>query len=405
MNQIRAARSPWILWIAAAAFALVTLACETGEPAAPPSEDEIAANTATATAEPPADSAGTAAPAPTAATTAAPPTEQSYGEGEAGISPKFKTIPDPVTLSFGYPFPAKHPLRLQVLEPWAADVSAATAGSVTIEFHAEQALSPAAETYANVAAGGQDIGWALQGYSAGRFPATAVMEMPFVFDSSSEATAAFWALYEEFEALRNDYHDVKILGLWTTGPGDLWVAEGVASTKDDIAGLTIRSSGPVQAEVIKALGANPVSMAAPELRGALEAGEIDGLLTVDTALATHNLTDVLESGIECGCYVLASFMVMNLDAWNILSPDQQAAMEDLSGKEVSEAAAMFYDKGSATAAEKNAAAGITKVLLEDAELERWKEATRGIADEWVTANSGQFDGRAMYLRMLELAAN
>ena len=71
MNQIRAARSPWILWIAAAAFALVTLACETGEPAAPPSEDEIAANTATATAEPPADSAGTAAPAPTAATTAA----------------------------------------------------------------------------------------------------------------------------------------------------------------------------------------------------------------------------------------------------------------------------------------------------------------------------------------------
>ena len=74
MNQIRAARSPWILWIAAAAFALVTLACETGEPAAPPSEDEIAANTATATAEPPADSAGTAAPAPTAATTAAPPT-------------------------------------------------------------------------------------------------------------------------------------------------------------------------------------------------------------------------------------------------------------------------------------------------------------------------------------------
>ena len=405
MNQIRAARSPWILWIAAAAFALVTLACETGEPAAPPSEDEIAANTATATAEPPADSAGTAAPAPTAATTAAPPTEQSYGEGEAGISPKFKTIPDPVTLSFGYPFPAKHPLRLQVLEPWAADVSAATAGSVTIEFHAEQALSPAAETYANVAAGGQDIGWALQGYSAGRFPATAVMEMPFVFDSSSEATAAFWAVYEEFEALRNDYHDVKILGLWTTGPGDLWVAEGVASTKDDIAGLTIRSSGPVQAEVIKALGANPVSMAAPELRGALEAGEIDGLLTVDTALATHNLTDVLESGIECGCYVLASFMVMNLDAWNILSPDQQAAMEDLSGKEVSEAAAMFYDKGSATAAEKNAAAGITKVLLEDAELERWKEATRGIADEWVTANSGQFDGRAMYLRMLELAAN
>ena len=311
---------------------------------------------------------------------------------------------DPVTLSLGYPFPAKHPLRLQVLEPWAAGVSAATAGLVTIEFHAEQALSSAADTYANVAAGGQDIGWALQGYSAGRFPATAVMEMPFVFDSSSEATAAFWVLYEEFEALRNDYHDVKVLGLWTTGPGDLWLAEGVASTADDIAGLTIRSSGPVQAAVIKALGANPVSMAAPDLRGVLEAGEIDGLLTVDTALATHDLTDVLESGTECGCYVLASFLVMNLDAWNRLSTDQQAAIENLSGKKVSEAVAVFYERASATAAEKNAAAGITKVVLEDAELQRWKEMTRGIVDEWVTANSGEFEARSMYLRMLELAA-
>ena len=311
---------------------------------------------------------------------------------------------DTVTLSLGYPFPATHPLRLQVLEPWAADVSAATDGTVTIEFHAEQALSSAADTYANVAAGGQDIGWALQGYSAERFPATAVMEMPFVFDSSSEATAVFWALHEEFEALRNDYHDVKILGLWTTGPGDLWLAEGVAFTADDIAGLTIRSSGPVQAAVIKALGANPVSMAAPELRSALEAGEIDGLLTVDTALATHDLTDVLESGTECGCYVLASFLVMNLDAWNRLSTEQQAAIENLSGKKVSEAAGMFYDRASTIAAEKNAAAGVTKVLLDDDELERWKEATAGIVDEWVTVNSDEFDAHSMYLRMLEVVA-
>ena len=79
---------------------------------------------------------------------------------------------DPVTLRLGYPFPADHPLHVQVLEPWAEDLRAATDGSVTIEFHAEQALSPAAETYANVVAGGQDLGWAVQGYSPGRFPAT-----------------------------------------------------------------------------------------------------------------------------------------------------------------------------------------------------------------------------------------
>lgn len=310
---------------------------------------------------------------------------------------------DPVTLKFGYPFSAGHPVRQQVIEQWAKDVQAATNGAVIIEFHAEQTLSSAAETYANVVAGGQDIGWALQGYSPGRFPTTSVIEMPFVFESSSEATEVLWILFEEFEALQDEYDDVKVLGLWTSGPGDLWLAKGNASTTADIAGLTLRSPGPVQAEVIRALGATPVNMAAPELQGALEAGEIDGLLTVDTALETHDLLDVLESGMECGCYVLASFVVMNLDVWNSMSQNHQDAIEELSGQTLSRSVSMFYDNASSTAAEKNAEAGIKLVRLDDEQLDQWKEATRVVVDDWTNENSSDFDARAMYRRMLELA--
>ena len=310
---------------------------------------------------------------------------------------------EPVTLSLGYPFPAMHPLRLQVLEPWAEDIHAATGGAVTIEFHPEQALSSAAQTYANVAAGGQDIGWALQGYAPGRFPATDVVEMPFVFDSSSQATEALWTLYDEFEALRDEYADVKLLGLWTTGPGDLWLAQGTASSVADLAGLTLRSPGPVQAAVIRALGANPVNLAAPDLHDALVAGDIDGLLTVNTALATHDLTEVLESGTTCGCYVLAMFLAMNLDTWNGLSAEHQAAIEELSGRQVSDTVAMFYDTASAAAAVRNAEAGIVKIRLDDNQLAEWQEATHGVVEDWIADNDGDFDARAMYERMLELA--
>ncbi len=312
---------------------------------------------------------------------------------------------DPVTLKFGYPFSPGHPVRLQVLEPWADDVRAATDGAVSIEFHAEQTLSSAAETYSNVASGGQDIGWALQGYSPGRFPATDVIEMPFVFDSASVAVKVLWALYDEFEALRDEYSDVKVLALWTTGPGDLWLAEGTASTVADVEGLTLRSPGPVQAAVISSLGATPVNMAAPDLRGALEAGEIDGLLTVETALATHGLLDELESGTECSCYVLASFLVMNSDTWNGLSSDQQAAVDELSGQKLSLAVGEFYDRSSLTAGEENAEAGIIKIMLDDAQLDQWKEATRIVVDDWVDANVSAFDASSMYHRMLELAGN
>lgn len=310
---------------------------------------------------------------------------------------------EPVMLSLGYPFAADHPLRVQVLDPWAEDVWEASGNMVGVEFRPEQALSPAAETYANVVAGGQDIGWALQGYSPGRFPATGVVEMPFVFGSAAEGTAALWALYEEFEALRGEYSDVKVLGLWTTGPGDLWLVDGAASAVADIAGLTLRAPSLVQAAVIRALGAVPAIMAAPDMRAAIDAGEIDGLLTVDTALATHNLVDVIESGTECRCYVLAGFLVMNLDTWNDLSPDQQAAIDDVSIRTVSDAAAGFYDRASITAAQQHAEAGIVKIRLDDDQLEEWKQAAGSVVDDWVGDNTG-FDARAMYERMLELSA-
>ena len=310
---------------------------------------------------------------------------------------------DPVTLRLGYPFPADHPLRVQVLEPWAEDLRAATDGSVTIEFHPEQALSPAAETYANVVAGGQDLGWAVQGYSPGRFPATDVIEMPFVFASGAKGTTVLHTLYDEFEALRDEYADVKVLALWATSPGDLWLAEGTASTPADVAGLTLRSPSPVQGGVIRALGATPVNMAAPDLRGALEAGEIDGVLTVATSLAIYDLLDVLESGTKCRCYVVASFLVMNLDTWGSLSEEQQAAVEELSGAQLSQAAAKYYDEGNAAAAGENAAAGIIEVQLDDDQLDQWRGATRGVVDDWINDNSGTFDSATIYQRMLELA--
>ena len=311
---------------------------------------------------------------------------------------------EPITLRFGDPFPADHPLRLQVLEPWAEDVRAATDGAVIVEFYTEQTLSSAAETYANVVAGGQDIGWAVQGYSPGRFPATDVIEMPFVFDSAWEAVEVLWALFDEFAALRDEYSGVKVLGLWTTSPGDLWLAKGTASSVADIEGLTLRSPGPVQAAVISSLGATPVNMAAPELRSAVETGVIDGLLTVDTALAPHKLLDVIESGTECSCYVVASFLVMNLDTWNSLSSDQQAAIDELSGKKLSHAAGEFYDRTSLVAAEENTEAGIVKIVLDDVQLDEWREATRSVIDDWVAANDSTFNASDMYRRMLELAA-
>lgn len=322
----------------------------------------------------------------------------------AACSGASSPAPETVTLSFGHPFPSDHALQLQEFEQWAQDVHSATGGAVTVEIHPDETLSPAAETYQNVAAGGQDIGWGIQGYSPGLFPVTDVIEMPFVFTSAVEATKVLWELHNGFPALRDEYSDVKVLGLWATSPADLWLAQGSATTLDDLEGLAIRATGPVQAKWIKELGAAPVSMAAPDLREGLQSNEIDGLLTVKAAIPRYGLTDLLESGTECGCYVAASFLVMNIDRWNSLSEDQRAAIDEVSGLELSHAAATFYDNADAAAAPGNVEAGIAMARLGDTELDRWREAARSVVEDWIAVNAADFDARAMYERMLELAA-
>jgi TRAP-type C4-dicarboxylate transport system substrate-binding protein len=99
------------------------------------------------------------------------------------------------------------------------------------------------------------------------------------------------------------------------------------------------------------------------------------------------------------------FLAMNLDACNGLSPGQQTAIDELSGRQVSDDVAMFYDTASAAAAERNAAAGIVKIRLDDAQLEEWQEATRDVVEDWIADNGGDFEARAMYERMLELATD
>ncbi|MDH3679777.1 MAG: TRAP transporter substrate-binding protein [Acidimicrobiia bacterium] len=374
------------LLVVVAAFGLVAAACGDSD------DGDTGADTSAAT--------DTETEAPTTDDTEASEEPATDADDDAA-----QDFGDPVTINFGHPFPAQHPIQAGALEQWAADVSDATDGTVTVEFFAGGSLAPAPQTYENVVAGAQDVGWALQGYTPGRFPVTDVIEMPFTFTSAQQATDVLWTLYEEFPEFQAEYADVKLLGMWVHDLGDLWIAEGKVESLDDIDGLTLRAPSPVQNAVIEALGGNPVGLPAPELFDSLERGVIDGLFIANSGLSSFNLYEVLESGVECNCYVAAQFLVMNLDTWNSLSPAQQAAVEEISGRNLSTNAAVVYDGAYDAAAARVVESGIEKVQLSDAELDRWKEATQSVIDDWISSNSADFPTQEMYDRMLELSAS
>ncbi|MBW3666976.1 MAG: TRAP transporter substrate-binding protein [Actinobacteria bacterium] len=311
---------------------------------------------------------------------------------------------DPVTLNLGHPFPAQHPIQVNALEPFAAAVNERTNGTVTIEFQPGGALAPPPATFENTVAGGQEMGWALQGYHAGVFPVTEIVEQPFQFTSAEQATQTLWALYDEFPALQEEYSDVQLLGLWTHDIGDIWTKDTQVQTMEDMQGLTMRFPTPIMGEVMEAMGASSVGMPAPEIFESLSTGVIDGLSIAVSGLESFQLYPELNYGTQCDCYVAAQYLVMNLDTWNSLTPDTQQVLLD-AGREFSMAASVTYDDAYAAISQKAVDEGIEIYELPPDELARWHEVGQQVTEEWIAEMEGRgVPAQEMFDRMQEIKA-
>lgn len=322
--------------------------------------------------------------------------EEAEDEAEADMG-------DPVTLNLAHPFPAGHLIQANMLEQFVEDVAAATDGTVTIEIHPAEALTAPGDAYDNAAAGAIDIGWALHGYTPGRFPLTDAVELPFLFESAEQATSALWDLYEEFPELQDEYADVHVLGLWTHDVGNLYVTD-TAVTEPDLSGLTLRAPGPIQTNLIEALGGAGVGLPAPELYDSLERGVIDGLMIADTGVDSFTLYEVVNHATIANFYVAGQFLVINQAAWDSLSPAQQQAIDGLAGRDLSMAAAGAYDEAHARVVAQHGEWGLEIVNVDD--LGPWQTAAQTVVDDWISAReSDGMPGQQMYDRLLEITGN
>lgn len=295
-----------------------------------------------------------------------------------------------VTLTFGHPFPATDPIQVNVWEPWVDQVRDATDGTVNIEIHAGGALGPPPQVYENVVAGAQDIGWTLPGYTPGRFPITDIIEAPFAFPNGEEGTEAALQLWDEFDELQAEYSDVKMLAFWTMDTGDLFTRDQRVESLEDLAGLTIRSPTPMQSQALEAMGAAAVNMPGPEIYDAVERGVIDGYSLANSATRVFDLGPTTGYRTVCHCYTAVFVLVMNQQTWDGLSPEQQQALDGLSGPDLARQLASEH-VAQAADVEQNywPEHGVESVELSDAEFARWREAVQPVYDQWISEREAE----------------
>lgn len=313
----------------------------------------------------------------------------------------------PIELTMSHWMSEMHPMHRFVMEPFADAVANQTEGRVTITIYSGGALGGPGDHYNMAVTGISDISFGIQGYTAGVFPLTSVVELPNMVTNASMGSSVLWDLYETFPEIQAEYTGVKVLSLWTHDAGQVMTtpAAGPVNNLTDFSGMTIRAPTSAHVDMVNAWGATAVYMPISELYTNLETDLIEGCVTAYSAVKSFNLVNVIDYITEGDFYVAAMFLVMNLASWNSISASDQAIIEGLIGSTMSETAGAAYDSGAAAGRALAVANNLTINVLPPGELAVWEAATASLHTDWIDAvETLLLPGQDVYDEALSLIA-
>lgn len=314
-------------------------------------------------------------------------------------APAIAMAQDTVTLRLHQFLPPPAPVPAQILKPWGEQLAAASDGRIQIQHFDAMSLGGRPPELMDQARDGVvDMAMTVVGYTPGRFPRTEVFELPFMMTNPVATAKAYWEMVEtDFQG--NEYSDVKVLGAWVHGPGQIHSQNGVKSL-EDMDGLTLRGPTRVINDLLSELGAEPVGMPLPAIPEAISKGVVKGTVIpweVTTAVRLSELVDHhTEFAGEEALYTAAIVLVMNKASYAALPDDLRAILDAEAGAKLSAFATQVMWDMDAPARKIAEEAGNAITVLDEAEVARWKAASEPVIERWIAEmDSKGIDGAAL----------
>ncbi len=246
-------------------------------------------------------------------------------------------------LKLAHFMPPVHTLHEKVFMPLAEELAKTTGGDLTLAIYPAGALGKGpVQQYKRAVEGVADITFGIHSYTSELFRRSQLLTLPGVYASAEEGTQKLWAILHPY--LIEEYRDIKLLGLWAMSPTVLITKDKPVATLADLKGMKVRTGSPGEAEATHTWGGVSVTMPITEAYNALNTGIVDAVLIQPSAIyKPWNLcepgkyvTDLLPSPSTI------VFLAMNRGSWDALSKSQQAALENLTGREFSLKAAAIW---------------------------------------------------------------
>jgi TRAP-type transport system periplasmic protein len=209
--------------------------------------------------------------------------------------------------------------------------------------------------------------------------------MPFT--SAKQASGIFWQLYEKYPTLRDEFKDNHVLLTFASQPYFLITNKKQVKTMEDIKGLQIRVVAGPPIDMMKLVGAVPVTKGMPDTYLALQKGEIDGMAANWEAMLSFRQYEVVKYYTYMPMFTVYFTQAVNNAKWDSLPQKVKDQFNSVSGLKGS----LFWGENQFDTATAEGQSLVKKQGLEmveytmpEDELARWRAVVgQPLWDTWV----------------------
>jgi TRAP-type C4-dicarboxylate transport system substrate-binding protein len=267
---------------------------------------------------------------------------------------------------------------------WCDDVAKATSNRVKCNI-LPKPVSPPPATFDAIRDGQADLSYSVHGYTPGRYVMTGITELPFLGDSAVATSVAYQRIYSKHLAQFNEHKGLKVLTVFTHGPGIIFNNKRPVKTLADLDGLKFRVGGGIVNEIGKALGANFTLRPASQAYEMLSSGVMDGNWFPDESVISFKLEKFTKyrTALPGGAYNTSFAFVMNEATWNKIPKADQAIIEKLSGEAAARRFGMAWDEVDAKSREVQKQSGVEFNDADAKFVADYKAKTGHLEADWV----------------------
>jgi TRAP-type C4-dicarboxylate transport system substrate-binding protein len=277
-----------------------------------------------------------------------------------------------------------HPLTKNVLAVWGEQVEKATNGRVKVQMLPKHPSAPPG-TFDAVKDDLVDVSYVTASYTPARHVLPLLPELPGGGTTAEINSVAYSRIHWKYLQPVGEYKGVKLLGVFTHGPGQMFNTKHPINKVEDLAGMKIRSGGGISEEMARALGASAFVKPAPESYELLSSGVADGTFFPAESILSFKLGSVIKYAtlFPGGFYSSAFGFFMNEDKWNKLSKQDQDAIWSVSGEPLARLAGKAWDAADAAAMDEMKRVGIQISEASPELIKGVQERAKGIEEKWV----------------------